>query len=209
MAIERITEFWSWFLAHCDQFDEWLSNGTTDRIGPEMQSIIRTMFPTIGWEIGPGDKKRNFLAFTLNGQMSNLDLVSEILLKAPSTTQWEFCAGRPRRDYDGELVFRNEHEQEQEVTIDLRDWRYVLTEFDNGRFFDIGVATKRRLRLDDRGKQQVLQTAVQAVLGELDVLRYVDRVGFVDEPTEEWEGRSTPFEYLAEHIDSLKTSSET
>ena len=204
---ERIEQFWSWFSARSDQFDEWLGSGVTNEIGREMQSKIRQAFPEIGWEVGPGVKKRNFLAFTLNGEPRNLDLVTDILRNAPTTPHWEFSAGRPRRHYDGQLIFRNE--RGQEVTVDLQDWRYVLTEFDNGQFFDIGVATNQRLRLDSRAKQQVLRTAVQAALGELDALKYVDRIDFVEEPTEEWYGRSTPFEYLAEHIDSLTASPPT
>lgn len=204
---ERIVQFWSWFITRCDQFDEWLGNEVTEEIGREMQFKIRQAFPEIGWEVGPGVKKRNFLAFTLNGEPSNLDLVTDILRNAPTMPHWEFRAGRPRRDYDGRLIFRNDCGQQ--VAIDLQDWRYVLTEFDNGQFFDIGVSTKQQLRLDSRAKQQVLRTAVQAALGELDALRYVDRIGFVEDPTEEWDGRSTPFEYLAEHIDSLTASSQT
>ena len=204
---EKIEQFWSWFIARSAQFDEWLNNGVTEDIGREMQSKFRQSFPEIGWEVGPGMKKPNFLAFTLNGEPNNLDLVTSILQKAPTTPLWEFRAGRPRRDYDGQLIFRNE--SGQKVTIDLKDWRYVLTEFENGQFFDIGVATKQKLRFDSRAKQQVLRTAVQAVLGELDTLRYVDRINFVEEPTEEWYGRSTPFEYLAKHIDRLTDSPQT
>ncbi|HBH51784.1 MAG TPA: hypothetical protein DDY91_07830 [Planctomycetaceae bacterium] len=166
-----------------------------------MQCKFQQAFPELGWELGPGSQKRNFLAFTLNGDPTNLELVSEILKRAPTITRWEFRAGRPRRAYSGQLVFRNEFGQQ--ITISLQDWRYVLTEFDNGQFFDIDISTKQKLRLDSRAKQQVLKTAVQLALGELQTLRYIDRIEFVEEPIKEWYARSTPFEYLAEHIDSL------
>lgn len=198
---DRILEFWNWFITRCDQFDEWLSSGATEEIGLEMQCKFQQAFPELGWELGPGSQKRNFLAFTLNGDPTNLELVSEILKRAPTITRWEFRAGRPRRAYSGQLVFRNEFGQQ--ITISLQDWRYVLTEFDNGQFFDIDISTKQKLRLDRRAKQQVLKTAVQLALGELQTLRYIDRIKFVEEPIKEWYARSTPFEYLAEHIDSL------
>jgi hypothetical protein len=204
MSSEEITDFWHWFASRSNQIDEWLTNGAAKRVAQEMQGRMRGQFPRIGWEVGPGIKRRNFLAFTLNGDPNNIDLVTDILRSAPAISNWEFHAGRPRRAFDGRLIFRNE--RGQEVEIDLRDWRYVLTAFDDGRFFDIEVATTKRLRLDDRAKKQVLRTAVQTALGEMDALRYIDRLEFVDEPDKEWQERSTPFEYLAEHIDSLTAS---
>jgi hypothetical protein len=201
---ERFEQFWRWFMTRSDQFDEWLGNGNTAEIGSEMQSKFQQVFPELGWEIGPGAKKRNFLAFTLNGDPGNLDLVSDILTQAPTMPRWEFRAGRPRRDHFGQIVFR--HGAGQQVTIDLQEWRYVLTEYNHGEFFDIGIATKQQLRLDSLAKQQVLRTAVQAALGEIQMMKYVDHVDFVEEPTTEWSARSTPFEYLAQHMDQLTAS---
>jgi hypothetical protein len=204
---DRIAEFWEWFTSRNDQLHKWLTTGHSKEVSEEIQSQIRTLSLGIGWEIGPGINKKYFLAFTLNGDPNNLDLVTNIIRFAPESPIWEFRAGRPRRDYNRQIVFRNQIGQE--VEVNLQDWRYVLTAFDNNRFFDISVATRKRLECDDRAKEQILRTAVQAALGEFDTLKYVDRIEFVDEPDNEWEERSTPFKYLADHIDSLANSSQT
>jgi hypothetical protein len=200
MVPSAITRFWCWFATRQEQFSEWLNANLTLWISEEMDPKMKEFFPEIGWEIGPGENDLQFLAFTLNGDLSNIDLVREILRLCPQFDNWEFRAGRPRRQFS-KLTIHNEIGQE--VQLDLDCWRYVLTEFDHGRFYDIAVATSQTVNMDASAEQFVLTTAVQCALGEICALKYIDRLEFIDNPNRQWEQRSTAFKLLAAHIDSL------
>ena len=166
-----------------------------------MQQQIRKLGNDIGWEIGPGIEEQYYLAFTLNGNINNLEVINDILRNAPPSTNWEFRAGRPRRPFNPRLVFRNE--RGQTVEVNLEQWEYVLIEFDNGAFFDIEVVSNQ-VRMDELAQQQAMWIAVQGALGEVDTLAYIDRIYMVHDPDHAWRERSTPFMYLAEHFDGVR-----
>jgi len=198
----KIAIFWDWFVSRASEFDSWLGEDRASLLASELQARVGDLSPAIGWEVGPGSIARNYLAFTLNGDIGNLAVVREVLAFAPHVTHWEFLSGRPPRPYNPQLLFRNKKGQSIEINLD--EWRYVLTSFDHGTFFDITVASDTKLRLDARAKEQVLRTAVQTLVGEHEALRLFDKLKFVDTPGSDWEHSATPFRYLADHIQTLK-----
>jgi hypothetical protein len=197
----RIDEFWGWFKNHSDQIVRSLKFDDGVAATESMQTQLKALCTTIGWEIGPVSVGRQFLAFTLNGDLRNLETIEQILKKAPSLRDWDFIAGRPRREFRDIIILRNELGQER--SFSLKDWRYVLTSFDNNAFFDIEIATDVRLRLDEKGQQKLLTTAVQGALGEFDTLKFIDRISFAANIDDTWESRASPFIHLSAHIDSL------
>ena len=162
---------------------------------------IQLLCPRIGWEVGPSANSRRFFAITTNGDPQNIDIVRSIIAEAPTLPNWDIFAGRPRRPYNDEIIFQNQRGQQRLVC--LSDWRYVLTAFDSGRFFDVAIATDVPLQMDESARQQLLRTTVEFALGELLVMKRIDRMSFVDHPDSQWEWRSTPFAHVASHLDSL------
>ncbi|AMV20951.1 hypothetical protein VT03_23820 [Planctomyces sp. SH-PL14] len=199
-----IDQFWEWFLASRRRLETTLVSGSARDLSEIVGPQIRLLSEDIGWEIGPSGESGYGLAFTLNGNLENLALIGEILRAAPRETGWRFSAGRPRRDVSGGFVFHNK--RGQRLDVDVSEWRYTLTAFDGGAFFDVHIATGLPLQADERGIQQILSTAVQMMLGEAEMLRVIDRVEYIVDPDAEWDSRASPFSSLADHIDSLRAS---
>jgi len=204
MVDGAISQFWEWFLASRRRLETTLASGSARDLSEILSPQVRMLSEEIGWEIGPSGEDGYFLAFTLNGDRENLALVGEILRASPRDAKWTFLPGRPRREFSKRMVFRNMGGQRLEV--DLSEWRYTLTAFDGGAFFDVRIATGLPLQADDRGIQQILSTAVQMMLGEAEMLRVIDRVEYIVDPDAEWDSRASPFSSLADHIDSLRAS---
>ena len=157
MTQNSVQQFWQWFLSTSSEIEACLQAGDADKASWQMSDRIGLFFPELGWEIGPGTDKQLFLAFTLNGDPENIAKAEEIIAAAPGIENWEFRVGRPRREFDGQLRFV--HERGQQIEIDLDRWRYTLTAFDGGRFFDIEIATPGMRKADRRAKQQIAYTA--------------------------------------------------
>lgn len=203
-SVDNIASFWNWFQSESNEFVEKLDSGSSSEVATKINRRIKNDFPSVGWEVGPGIEKTYFLAFTFKGDLSNVDLMSALLQDAPELHAWEFRAGRPRREFDGSLRFRNEIGQES--TIEMTDWRYTLTEFNSGEFFDIEIHPGISHRLDDAACQQALNIAVQTTLGEVTALRKIGAIERLTNPSKDWIGRSTPFNLLWEHFRSLTSS---
>jgi len=204
-SASSIARFWSWFTTRADQFEQWQSENSTHPLAGEMQPAVQRLGSGIGWEIGPGHSRPNFLAFTLNGDLGNVQLAQEIIKAAPKIPGWEFRVGRPARPYSDRMVFYCS--QGQTLEVELQTWRYVLTAFDRGKFFDIAITSKQSLPIDQKLRDQILLTALQGAIGEFGVLQWIDRIQFEEFPDEQWEERATPFRHLADHLANLTGAS--
>lgn len=194
----KIDAFWKWFSSNCQTLEEMLARGDTKGIADRMQHRIKSLFPQVGWEIGPGESKRYFLAITLNGDLRNIDVVQQIIERAPVIEDWEFYAGRPKRPWQKKLILHNP--AGQAVELDIESWQYGLVGFQDNSFFDVSIFAPHLPKMDLAAKQQMLETVLQACLGEQVALQRLDKMEFVDSPSEEWFKNATPMRNLWDHI---------
>lgn len=204
-SANSIARFWSWFTTQADQFAQWQAEGSPHQLAGEMQSAVQELCNDLGWEFGPGQGRVNSLALTLNGDLGNMEIAREIIKTAPDLHEWEFRVGRPARPYSDRMDFYCP--QGQPLEVELQTWRYVLTAFDDGKFFDIAITSKQSLPMELKLREQILLTALQGAIGEIGVLQWIDRIQFEEFPDEQWEERATPFRHLADHLANLTGAS--
>lgn len=199
--VDPVSDFWCWFEKNAFEISQLLKADKAELIPPLIEPELKSRFPSIGWEIGGIDSNTFYLAFKLNYDPCNRNLVEKIVNNSKKLKGWRFIAGGQRKETPVEIGFQNS--KGQDVLLRTDEWTYTLDSFENGRFFDINIHCPTLPRMTETAIQRAIETAVTLVLGELFAMEIVDQVNFVSKPTDEWKARSTPFKYLFEHISSL------
>jgi hypothetical protein len=200
LSPDEIRAFWNWFSLEASHLADLLARSATEELVRIVDPRMKSLDERIGWEFGPGAKRENAFSISLNGSITNLPIAEAIIKAAPDLPKWEFNAGRPPKAWDGRFKLQNP--EGQAVSLDASKWRYVLTAFDDGAFFDISIIAQLP-SMDERAKTHAARVAIQGVVGERSFLERFDRVEFADSPTPEILERSTPLFSLNEHIQHL------
>jgi hypothetical protein len=193
--------FWSWFRDQRITIESLLNgsdvNALKELVGPRVAELTSRL----GWELGPGLKKRYAFSFTLNGDIANARIAAKILRCAPTFEQWELHVGRPRKNWD--LTFRMRNQKEQKVFINAASWEYYLTSFGNDTTFDITLIGHDLPSLDDEAKMQAASIVIQGCIGERNALERIDSVNILTECTELMSDSLTNITYLYAHLNSM------
>ena len=197
---ERIGEFWRWFASVQDKLAALLEKGVTEEIARMVAAKMNELTNEVGWEVGPGAERPYSFSIALNGSLENLAVAEEIVKEAPVLPNWEIYAGRPPKNWDGRIRLRNK--QGQVVTLDSSGWRYILAGYDGNSFFDIAIIADWPI-MDLAAKKQAASLAIQAVLGEVTMLKRFDRVKVVVSPSPDQLARSSSISDLKNHLDHL------
>jgi hypothetical protein len=196
----KIKSFWNWFALEARHLADMLARSATDDIVKSVAPRVKSLDDRVGWEIGPGVRKKNAFSVSLNGSIGNLAIAETIIEAAPDLPAWEFNAGRPPKQWDGRFNLHNA--KGDAISLDALQWRYLLTASDNGAFFDIAILAHLPA-MDGKAKAQAAGIAIQSVVGERTYLERFDRVEFLDRPTPESLDRSTPLLLLNDHMNHL------
>jgi hypothetical protein len=121
---EKIASFWRWFGDHISSFETMIDASAVESLSPLMDEALASLTCALGWEVGPGLNKDYQLAFTLKGNLENVQLAQTIVSHAPQLTHWEFHSGLPPKAWD--LTFSMLNKKKQIVEIDARNWQYAL-----------------------------------------------------------------------------------
>jgi hypothetical protein len=199
----KIRSFWKWFGENLSLLETMVDASDVSRLSPLMDEAIASLTGTLGWEVGPGLNKDYQLAFTLKGNLTNLEIARTVISDAPKSAHWEFHAGRPPKVWD--LTFTMLNRKEQQVEIDARNWQYTLVGYDSCSFFDIKIVAPNLPRMDELAKTQAATILLQGLLGEVAFLKLIDRIEIVTHD-KELEDRLSDIENLPAHLTSLCAS---
>lgn len=195
-----IDTFWKWFESVSERLATLLDEYQTTEIANIVSPRVKKLSKLVGWEIGPGLKKEYSFSLTFKGKKETIFLVEQIVNLAPKLDEWEINCGRPPKMWDGRFSLRNK--RGQTIEIDSSDWSYTLTAFDNNKFFDISLLGKLPC-MDEAAKNQACFIVVEGILGERETIEWVDKIIFVESPSQQQLKNATPIKYLRKHIASL------
>jgi hypothetical protein len=199
---EKIASFWRWFCEHISLLETMIDASAVENLSPLMDEELASLTCALGWEVGPGLNKDYQLAFTLKGNLENLQIAQAIVSYAPQLTHWEFHSGRPPKVWD--LTFSMLNKKKQIVEIDARNWEYALVGFDRCFFFDITILAPNLPPMDVLAKKQAATILLHGLLGEVAVLERIDRIEIVKNRNG-LESRLSDIENLPAHLTSLLT----
>ncbi len=197
---KKIEAFWNWFLSTAETLADLLERSSTKEIADLIEPRIKSLSDKIGWEIGPGLVKRYGFAISLNGSISNVPSALVIVAAAPVLAGWEFYCGLPPKKWDGR--FRLKNRTGQTVSLDCSSWRYVLTGYDDNKFFDITALAQMR-DLDNKAKIQAVKIALRNILGERVMLERLDRIEVRDSTDPNLQENASALMDLGRHIEFI------
>jgi hypothetical protein len=198
----RLQGFWSWFSIESPNLADLVERCNTRALADLLQANIDSLACGFGWEIGPLDNEGFYLALTLNGERKLIKLAELVVDSAPLIKGWKFLVGKPARESDNEFSLINEHGDK--VNLDISDWTYILTAYDNNSFFDINFLVDTLPNLDANAKKQAAFLVADMKLGERFALETIADATITTPVSLELLKNATPVDHLKDHLNSLK-----
>ncbi|MCM8528163.1 MAG: hypothetical protein NE327_16695, partial [Lentisphaeraceae bacterium] len=135
----------------------------------------------IKWEAGPGQSKEYFLAFSPGYNVDKLSITKAMISEAPELNDWEFLPAKPRKSWTTRTVYLPT--QNGEIELNFDKWKYSLTSFNKGEFYDVNLTPDVLPELITNEEiERAGYFLVQSEIGQLMFLEFVDRVNIVFEP---------------------------
>lgn len=198
---EDIAKFWEWFVGNTFSLAEALRSNNVKEISRKIDPQVDRLDKRLGWEIGPGAHQRYSFSFALSGSLENLSVAERIIQAAPLIPGWEFNASLPPKEkWDGRIEFYSS--RGHVLALDVSQWRYTLTAFNEREFFDISIMAELPL-MDERERQRAAKTALGNIVGEKVMLKRFGRITFMTEILAKDQERSSKFLDLARRLEYL------
>jgi hypothetical protein len=152
---------------------------------------LRAVSADVVWEAGPWNDGKSFFAISPNMNIDAVPVARRIVELAPSVPGWEFLSAKPRKHWRRKIRWKSGDGAER--IIDLSDWEYWLTKFNNGEFFDVNLVPGGTA-LSARDLHRLGEVLAASELGEAVFLSHVGRVNIV--PRKDVVVGVSPIEYL-------------
>jgi hypothetical protein len=183
-----IREFWRWFENNERRIRE-VYESNPEALNNVLSPALRRLFDgRLSYEVGPGDESTYYLALSPAGDRSTLELTKQIVQEAPTVPSWEFLPAKKSRSWGYKLQISDQGEL---LNLDIAQWRYSLTSYNNKAFFDVTFFVP--LRDIRRFQESTLEATVIELIGRVSV-RPLDGAEYCRLPS---------FEVLAKHLGSL------
>ena len=134
--------------------------------------------PRLRWEVGPYDPERSFFAFSPNLNLDLLPLTEALTRVAPELPAWMFLSSKPRKRWKSQVIEITDA-NDRIVRYDINKWRYYLTSFNGGEFFDVNLIPYgcEGMPLDDL--RHVASLFVEFELEERMFVEFIDRTNII------------------------------
>jgi hypothetical protein len=190
MFYYSIEEFWSWFDKIQNQIGDDIYNA---ELIERIDEIVSNW--GLGWEIGPGNKKRYSLTISPNGSSELLGKVSEVVAAAPSLENWEIFSFKQAKDNWQELLFDGN-------TVESNGWKYCLLVYPNNET-DIEIKADNLSSYSLDSRNLIADLVITNLLGESLKMQALCNINVVDQ----FESLATgiDIEHLPAHLDERKS----
>lgn len=143
----------------------------------ELTRRLEAINPKLKWEVGPWENDENFLAFSPNLSFELLEITQDLVKQAPAIPGWVFLPSKPKKKWSSRVIEINCAGGEVGYVLDA--WRYYLTKFNDGEFFDVNLIPygHEQQAVDDL--EYIGSLLVESELGEELFMDLVDRVNIV------------------------------
>ncbi|MEZ0300212.1 MAG: hypothetical protein ACAI35_27465 [Candidatus Methylacidiphilales bacterium] len=197
-------QFWKWFGDEHQRLSEMLRNHDTEGIlaavGPRMAMLHESISEVQHWEIGPGIRKQAALSFQLV-KLENIPIIQAFVDMSPAEVlaNWEINAGRPPKIWSGTFEFQDL------FTLDTNMWRYVLTSYQDGAFYDIEInASSWPAAMTSEERLSAAWLALEFYLGERVLLEKIGHVEVLKSLTTAQRKRFSALPDLPDHLKHIQ-----
>lgn len=167
----EIDNFYGWLVPNLPKIFDSKSVQNT------LSEKLKGLNPELRWEIGPGENAECFLAFSPNLKFELLDFTRLLVSKAPSVPGWEFLPAKPRKKWKNRKTRIKCKGEVVEFIFD--EWRYFLTSFNDGEFFDVNLVPVGYDEFEEKDLRYAGDLFVEFELGEELYIEIIDRVNIV------------------------------
>jgi Family of unknown function (DUF695) len=170
--VDAIAAFWAWWPGARAELER-VAGGER---GPEqpftamLAERVSAMHPDLAWEIGPGSSRRFAFCVTAAGNPPAREAAARWLLAAPEEHDWEFLRSRPAVP-ELDFVLRL-----GAAMVKVSDIRFQLGERADEELVDVTVDERSLRGLTLEQRQAAAFLALDHVLGEADVERFLGNV---------------------------------
>jgi hypothetical protein len=191
---EKTRDFFTWLILQLDRiFDD-------AAVQSLVSSRLRAVSPRVKWEAGPWNDGRSFFAVSPNMNIDVVPIADQIVKFAPTVPGWVFLPAKPRKFW--QRVVRFNASDGTQRAYDLSDWKYWLTSFNDGEFFDVNLVPGRA-EIPDSELQRLGELLAASELGEGVFLSQVGRVNILSRDDRSTE--TTSIEHLhAQFMEQLE-----
>jgi hypothetical protein len=152
--------FWAWFRRNADRISADPDNPV---ITGELDRRVSELHGEISWEIGPGLSKSWQLVFSPNLNPDLRVITRDIVRDAPSIDDWEFFSSRRPKQW--EYRFELARDNDERVTIDASEWRFILLRYPDGQH-EIVLGGSHLPELSESESWQAAAIVLESILGE-------------------------------------------
>lgn len=194
-----IGNFWGWFEQNEARITSLFTPTPDSRIFRETSANVGTLGAGLGWEIGPGLKQESLFVISPNRDAARLRITKAVVEKAPIVEGWEFHAAKPPKNWRHQLETKLGSDV---IKLDFTDWKYLLTSYNRGEFYDLALIPDRRYRWSNDILSRCGVLFVEGAIGE-ELL--IERIGKIRVRTSAGARAAdlTPCPYLRDHLGEL------
>lgn len=199
MENKKIEMFWKEFISIVKDIEH-------DYTSPTSFQKIDRLVDDIGpysWEIGPSSNDVTDFSFTISPNMekSLLEETKHIISFAPKLPNWSFYhAMQPKIGWEMTFLIRTNNGSE--FKINGSDWKYVLYEYDDGKF-DIVIKNPliSGLSLDDL--YTAAEILIKGIIGEELFITRINEIEIINYFDNEIMNKESLIKNLSNHINKL------
>lgn len=174
--MEAIEAFWDWWTAEGRAaLSEAIISGEATDLPDQITGLVTAIHPELAWQLAPGSLAKHALTVSPDGSLE-LRAITEVWRATgpPADEEWEYHAAR--QPHDGPIVAAGIELNPAEVRFDF-EWDELYEQL------DLVVDHPSFDDLDAETSLEVAFAAVEAVLGEDGVERWVGIVDIAAEPS--------------------------
>lgn len=190
----RTAAFWQWFQENAAVIGRLIDSSEAGKLDNLLSVRVHALDRGLAWEVGPGLKKRFAFVVSPNGNPEKLEITKAIVAAAPKVRGWEIHPAKPPKKWDLRFLIGDE-------PIDARQWRYALTGYNDGEFYDVTILAPDLGELTMKDQRIAGRLVVEGILGERVGLEKIGDVEVVHEANDE--SRFSSISVLSEHLRSL------
>lgn len=173
---DPIDRFWRFWAQHCADIERAIEEGTLDDWVERIDTSVHALDKGLEWELGAGSKARHYLCISGAGDLALRLIAQRWLSRAPAANAtWEFYPARPGGSKESFVI------ETAGVGFAMADIRVGVT-LDVGRAIaHVALFHPAFAQVDEGMRRLVAYLALDSLLGEDDVERWIGAIDYVCE----------------------------
>lgn len=186
--------FWHWFsTAEAQLFAEPESPALWQALDEHLSQV----HPDLGWEIGPSDDDRMYLAISPSLKDELLPVAAALVAAAGQYPHFDVVVGRQRRPWAAVTEFMSDSFPSLTAqSVDFSHWRHIAFKVQGTEKLDVVFECGDALSVDEDELEEMGLVLAMGLLGEQVVMERVDTIEVVPQLEERWSGKAKRADWL-------------